>query len=836
MNLSIVPALVILSATTLSQQSATDLPVERWQSLSREVAGVFIGPDQRLWYEMVAGDTNPTLEEIRDRIVQQYPLKNPQIAGAHPVLFEQSGRVWFLCQNREILLGYDGKTWIGHRCPDGNRFVGNCPGHGQRYPAGTNATAVDSCWFPDSRGIHRFDGEQWTYHRLTAADDPADSYPLLVTSAKGDALAAAIPKTNKFWVFRKDRWIAFESEKKTSTDGIVALAMSSPDQVWCLTQSGRLDRLDSVTPRRERFLELVNKLSDKNFFVRERATKQLIDMGATIKDLVADVLSNTKKPEVKTRLEFVSARLRPVASQSTLVDDYRIEKVRALHQLGKAGLCFAAESILNGDREMGPGFLLLKPDGTTRLFRNASIPGTRILSGLSTDGPQLWLSRPSGVTAMELNGDPKTTHFPDGRFVCLHAVTKDGVVFASREWPESGIEESLPLMQFQPRGTVGQSLKVTTIPLGSRPVAVAEDDGTIWAHHHQLGLASFDGQKWKSHKQLNTGTGLLNLLAGTGGVAVAEIPGKTGVLVTPKRTYTRGGALFPNFYHQSVILKAFPPSRRAGKSAPDYAIVSDKYGHIHGLFRGHPTASVHPTKAWADQWGYALKFAGSRHLAIDYICPVGDGSRLFLTNFRELHEGGGSFLYARTGGNSWVARTVHTCEPREMRLSIRDDEGALWVPGSIRKAEEGRDLVTGQMAYRITEKGAVDKIKNAGWARLLDQSGYIWLGSIWQQPSSRFHLWKEGKIEHTLEIPKADRTTYLCSDQKGSVYAWTPDGLQHLESMEDANYKPTTLYRTTNVGGRIIRMEYSRLGYLAAVAEIDERYYLHLLHLPSRPE
>src|SRR3954449_1926217 len=82
---------------------------ERWQALPERVFAVFVGPDQRVWYQLNLPQRRQwTIDWMKRTIEREFNQPSPQIIGARPYLFEKNGRVWFLSLG-PCLLGYDGK-------------------------------------------------------------------------------------------------------------------------------------------------------------------------------------------------------------------------------------------------------------------------------------------------------------------------------------------------------------------------------------------------------------------------------------------------------------------------------------------------------------------------------------------------------------------------------------------------------------------------------------------------------------------------------------------------------------------------------------------------------
>ena len=155
----------------------------RWQALPADIKEVVIGPDRRAW--LVAPNTGSPVELdiIKLSIQEQFHKPWPRVVGARPVLFEPSGRVWFVTVDDQTLLGYlpmdaraaaaaDHESWIERHPASPRKFVGRCPDQATAQP--WNLQLGSRCLFPDSGGIHCFDGKQWSYQ---AFNSPGDEPP-----------------------------------------------------------------------------------------------------------------------------------------------------------------------------------------------------------------------------------------------------------------------------------------------------------------------------------------------------------------------------------------------------------------------------------------------------------------------------------------------------------------------------------------------------------------------------------------------------------------------------------------------------------------------------------
>src|SRR6516165_880541 len=124
--------------------------------------------------------------------------------------------------------------------------------------------------------------------------------------------------------------------------------------------------------------ELIRKLGDDDFKVREEATKQLLAIGAPAADAVAEALRNDKlDPETARRLRLIAEKLPTVANRARWLQDVfrdpearssKLEESRkaidALVKLGPPAVPYLIDGILGDHDTVGPySYLALKGIG-----------------------------------------------------------------------------------------------------------------------------------------------------------------------------------------------------------------------------------------------------------------------------------------------------------------------------------------------------------------------------------------------------------------------------------------------------------------------------------------
>ena len=140
---------------------------------------------------------------------------------------------------------------------------------------------------------------------------------------------------------------------------------------------------------------------------------------------------------------------------------------------------------------------------------------------------------------------------------------------------------------------------------------------------------------------------------------------------------------------------------------------------------------------------------------------------------------------------------------------------------------------------RINGQSVPQNLGDVGAPVLADEAGNVWLCDIRGPIQDTYNVWRDGKVVQRVQIPHADRNTFLFSDQPGSVYAWTISGLQHLvaDGPTFDKYRLERLYPLEGISGQSLSRAYSKHGYLVTLTALDTRtapyYYLYLIKLPG---
>lgn len=129
-----------------------------------------------------------------------------------------------------------------------------------------------------------------------------------------------------------------------------------------------------------------------------------------------------------------------------------------------------------------------------------------------------------------------------------------------------------------------------------------------------------------------------------------------------------------------------------------------------------------------------------------------------MTDFMSVHSKGTSFYGVVENGRPVFAKAPHTCDRQDMCRSVRDEDDALWIAGSVRGAGGTCDWISGQLALRVGDAGVVGELKNRGWAKLCDEAGNVWLAKVRGGEANEFRVWRGGEIVDTIRVPTANES------------------------------------------------------------------------------
>jgi hypothetical protein len=465
----------------------------RWQALPQEVRRVTVAPDGRIWYQRAPHVPwgNVTLVALKQELAREFAEPAPQIRHCELALIEPGGRAWFWVSQHVTLLGYDGKGWLDRVIPSANNYpAGRCPTRGILHDGRSNRFAGGAAWFLGRRGVHRFDGKDWSYQSLAdAADQDGPLAPMarglasLAVSPDGTTAAACVPG-GPIWLWRDGRWSRFVPPQLIRPGGapddgsgdnarqVVGLALPDARNLWCLQGDGCLVPCSLEAPQRgktapdKRVSDLIDALADDAFATRENASRQLAALGAAVRPQLEQALAISTDAEQRARLKRLLGRFRPEIAdrRGCKLGAVEVADVAALYQDERGRLMVAAAAIAEaqaaggtgGPGATGPGLAILSPDGssTTVVGEPCFNDPQRMRFGvppvLGPPRDRVWLSLGEPAASVRLLDWERKAYvdaLPDSGWGAVHAVTEDGRVFASRQSNDWGNE---PLMVYTP--------------------------------------------------------------------------------------------------------------------------------------------------------------------------------------------------------------------------------------------------------------------------------------------------------------------------------------------------------------------------------------------------
>ncbi|MBN1511806.1 MAG: hypothetical protein JXB13_07310 [Phycisphaerae bacterium] len=809
-----------------------------WQALPDTVFGVRIGPDQRLWIELKRFGKPPGIGAIRDAIEREFRKQAPEVPYARPVLFEPNGRVWFVTQIRTHLLGYDGENWVVREAPAGHTFATECRGHGRRNAEGSARHFAGQAFFLDSCGVHSWDGNTWRYQQFIKPPEAQLHQIYLQEASEGNMLfACVVGDQHGLWRWQGGEWTRVEIDVPDTK----LLAPWSKDRAWFQTAAGyQLLPLKSALPSgHARLLEELKNAADDG--ERRRIATALAACGIGIKPDIERAISTTYDPEIIEELVFVLQHLSPAKGGFTL-GRFRVEGARQLWCDYEGTAYIGADAVWDAEQPVGPALVIARIDGTEYVITGEEaaplLPGFLATSGplALTDRDAIWFpgGRKRCAHLVDLASGRCVDSVPDPEYPWLEAITREGRLFV-RQYPGSWPG---PLMVYTPGAPDDRRfVEAQRLEIRDHAFCVAAD-GSVWTDSVDKGLVRFDGEQWAEVGAFKTRAPVRVFLpVAQGDVLVKSDQGCS--YIGRDHVCTRADLRTVVSECREQLRRSVVTNRSRGGSSGLYGIAVDLSGNI-WLLEAR-MLSVLVDDRWVSAKAKLLE-AGSRSGEVEYLSTIGDGSRVYMTDFGLAHDRGRSFYGRVEDGKIVIEPAPHTSELREMYRSVRDESGALWVPGSVRRACGTSDRISGQVAYRLTETGVVDEVVNGGWATLHDKGGNVWLGGIRGKGENQFNVWRNGEIVAHVVIPFAHEDTPLFSDRPGSVYAWTDAGLQHLTQCEESDpsrWSIAGVYTPTNIEGHRHETASSDLGFIVLTTYSDaggRRSFLHLIPFPGQAD
>jgi hypothetical protein len=191
---------------TIADRVDVSLKNIRLQALPGEIEHVFMGPDGRLWHQHhpLYSSADPSLPAIQRMLEYEFGQETPQVRHAEIRLFGPNDLVWFYVRRHNVLLGYDGRSWITRPMRGQQAGLIGQPGKiGEVFGTGMHRNAGGAAWFLALHGIHRWDGTEWSFQQLTDADFSA---PTLSVSPGGKFAVASCIRGDVIHLWAHGTW------------------------------------------------------------------------------------------------------------------------------------------------------------------------------------------------------------------------------------------------------------------------------------------------------------------------------------------------------------------------------------------------------------------------------------------------------------------------------------------------------------------------------------------------------------------------------------------------------------------------------------------------------
>ncbi len=797
--LSSLPVQAPAEETRLPERFDIHKPSTHWEPLPHGVQWALAAPDGRIWFQCGPKyyEDAPALSEIQRRIEDEFSRPMPQIFGATILLFEPGGRVWFYVRPHATFLGYDGSQWICHPVDERQQQPGcRCATRGGLFDNRTHRFAGGTAWFLARSGIHRFDGEKWFFQEMIKDKAGAGSWPILAVSADGQLAVAYVHASQTIWVFREGAWEEEEVFSRPDQWIIDDLAIDNSRTIWYVLRWGRLRRWN---------------LDAEGRIVRSEAARE-----------------SAERPSVRddTAVPFGSAR---------------VTNVKAMFHDESGRIYIAADAVDNdctSGKPTKPGVVLREPTGRVRLLPGGEhaplwVPCPNYPPPIIAEaGNQIWL--PGGTqdaTPALLDTAPGeiVDRLPRYGYVCLHAAAA-GSTYVSHN---SSYEHGKVIMVYTPGAPKPEQLESLSKEIGERRVVVG-GDGAVWTVDSLRRLVRFHEGDW-TVMEPEPENWLKTMLPGNGSVMLIERRNEWSLYHEGSEA-DRDSLLELVEKHRDLIGEAFAPGSPSPDSGKTFLVAGPK-GLVWYLEAG--ALRLLEGRRWHDALG-PLMGAGSRSGHVQWMAPIGDGRRVYASDFALIHDGGKSFVVGLKDGK---LRTEVAPHVREMSfdnggkyLGIRDTKGALWLPTSKTVSAGTCDHTTAQLAVRLDETGIAGKWENRGWARLVDASGNVWFDSVPGKGGSVLNVWRDGEFIQEISVPGYEGSL-LFSGGPGSVHVHTAAGIGHLlaEPPGFRRYRLDKVYGLPETLWGTVPHAFSKQGYVLFLLRPRGQSQPSVLHLVKLP-
>jgi hypothetical protein len=851
----------------------------RFQALPREVRRVHVGPDGRIWFSLDPAQFDPARTAIdnipafKKRMAREFTEKSPQFFGADLALFEPGGRVWFFLPQHCLLLGYDGKDWLDYVIPDTrDRVVGCCPTRGGFTAGRANRFAQGAAWFVCARSVLRFDGQNWSNQPLSGKLGQNPGNILLVASSDGRTVAAcqttSPTEPAKYWLFQQGRW---ESRQASAADPrnpggnrrLMSMALGDAHTLWLVFSNGQLEceNLGGEDPpdAAQDVTELIKLLADDAFATRQRAMRELLALGPSIKPQVEKALKGQPDAEQDYRLKlilqsFLPKRAAPGLPASSEIGGVRVMAARQLFQdaAGKVGVI--AQSVCDRQSRQGPGVAVLDGNKPAQVIFAKNLANRSLayqienLPVAADSGRHAWWPRNLIGETVQLH-DSEIDDFIDAAPMPLYgsvqAVSAEGRVFLAKFAAANPGER---IMVYTP----GAPETRTILKMEKKPVMFPQfaltDDGAVWAFEREEAtlrragswgakLVRYDGKSWTAPDVQPTQMPQ-SMTPGKGGVLLVQTPMES-ILYRGEKQIATGDLVDLIEKQREVFQKSFgpdmPPAAYDTNARQANQIAADKAGNIWRLDEsGRLLALVGNRWLLAHE---ALVAAGSPAGTVSQIMLLGDGQKIYGCDRNGNADRLPGFFGEVKDGKLHFSQAPKIEIPVGQSLDIREADGSHWA-ASYLKDPKG---VMRQYAVLLGTEGIREKLGPGGCPLLVDAAGNLWLMEKNFAPGGcTFKLWRKGEWGPEITVPNISRCFPPFSDRPGSVYVWTTLGLQQLvaDPPEGNKYQLGQLYSIDELSGEVQTIAYNKQGYVVLLMQggsNNSPYTLGIVKLPEKP-
>jgi hypothetical protein len=641
------------------------------------------------------------------------------------------------------------------------------------------------------------------------------------------------------------------------------MVLSDAHTLWIAFNNGQLEcvRLRGYESQGELkdLADPIQRLADDAFSVRQRATKELLALGPSIKPQIEDALKQEDlDPEQDYRLKFIIKCFTPKPALPgrpayIRIGDLRVFFARQLFQDPAGNLGIVAQTMRDSQERQGPGIALLdKKNHATAIFmagqsqfghnfQNESLPVA------DASGKKAWWPRNMTGDSVQLY-DASLDMFIDTApmpiFGCILAVSQEGRVFLAKNIGGAGGGE--PIMCYTPGAPETRTLlKMEKFPV-MYPFFSFADDGSIWALQREENpvarpggnwggkIVRYDGKTWTA-PDTQPSQMAFSFVPGKDGVMLAQSPMES-ILYRGEKEIASGDLVDMIEKNREVFQKNFVsdlPSflNFTGRQASQ--ILADKAGNIWRLEEnGRLLVLV------GDKWLLAhepLVAAGSASGMMFSMAPLGDRQKIYVLDRNETPNKPSAFL-----GEVKDGKLVFSVAPRlaiqgNDFLRVRDAEGALWGVANMQVPNLGYR----QYMVRLAADGTSEKFDFNGTPKLVDAAGNLWVEKSFGPKGLTYKIWRKGEWLQEISVPGVSRSYTPVSDKPGSVFVWTNQGLQHLvaDGPDYKQFRVEQLYSIDNLSGDIQCLLYDKqhghVGVLMQGGTNNMPYSIGLIKLPQ---